>query len=67
MGALAYFILPSDVIPDFIPGMGYTDDASVLAAALAAVRTHLRPEHFSAARVFLGKEGAGEDPDEDDD
>ncbi len=67
MGALAYFILPSDVIPDFIPGMGYTDDASVLAAALAAVQSHLRPEHFAAARVFLGKEGAGEESDEKDD
>ncbi|TNE93088.1 YkvA family protein [Porticoccus sp.] len=34
--ALAYFILPTDTIPDFIPGTGYTDD---LAAILAAVST----------------------------
>ena len=56
MGALAYFIVPSDVIPDFIVGIGYTDDASVLAAAIAAVRANLKSEHFTAARAFLGKE-----------
>ncbi len=71
MGALAYFIVPSDVIPDFIAGLGYTDDAAVLAAAIAAVRSSLKPEHFAAARTFLGKEGgeeeAGEDGGEEDD
>ncbi|MFQ5786150.1 MAG: YkvA family protein [Alphaproteobacteria bacterium] len=55
MGALAYFIVPSDVIPDFIVGLGYTDDAAVLAAALAAVRSSLRERHFDKARAFLGK------------
>ncbi len=53
MGALAYFIIPSDVIPDFIAGLGYTDDAAVLAAAIGAVRSAMRPEHFDAARAFL--------------
>ncbi len=66
MGALAYFIVPSDVIPDFIAGLGYTDDAAVLAAAIAAVRSSLKPEHFAAARTFLMKEGSGEDGEEDD-
>ena len=56
MGALAYFIIPSDVIPDFIVGLGFTDDASVLAAALAAVHTALKPAHHAAARSFLDKE-----------
>lgn len=28
--ALIYFITPTDVIPDFIPAIGFTDDASVL-------------------------------------
>ncbi len=53
MGALAYFIVPSDVIPDIIAGLGYTDDAAVLAAVIAAVRSNLRPEHFASARAFL--------------
>ena len=58
MGALAYFIVPSDVIPDFIVGIGYTDDASVLAAAIAAMSANLKTEHFAAARAFLKKEQA---------
>ena len=55
MGALAYFIMPADVIPDFIAGLGYTDDAAVLVAALKAIRNHLRPEHRDKARKFLEK------------
>lgn len=37
VGALAYFVLPTDAIPDFVPGIGYTDDLSVLATAVGAV------------------------------
>ncbi len=59
MGALAYFIVPYDVIPDFIPGLGFTDDAAILATAISAVRSALRPEHFDAARAFL-KKGSGD-------
>ena len=36
VGALGYFILPVDLIPDFIPALGFTDDAAVL---LYLVRT----------------------------
>ena len=60
MGALAYFIMPADVIPDFIAGLGYTDDAAVLIAAIKAIRDHLRPEHRDKARKFLEKEPHGE-------
>jgi uncharacterized membrane protein YkvA (DUF1232 family) len=56
MGALAYFIVPSDVIPDFIAGLGFTDDAAVMAAAIGAVRSALKPPHFEKARAFLAKE-----------
>ena len=31
VAALAYFLAPVDVIPDFIPGFGFVDDASVIA------------------------------------
>lgn len=54
--ALAYFITPMDVIPDFIAGLGFTDDAAVLAAAIAALRSHLKPGHYALARTFLRKE-----------
>jgi uncharacterized membrane protein YkvA (DUF1232 family) len=56
MGALAYFVMPLDVIPDFIAGLGYTDDAAVLIAAIKAIRDNLRPEHHDKARKFLEKE-----------
>ncbi len=52
-GALAYFVLPIDVVPDFLAGLGFTDDASVLAAALAAVGRHLQPRHRAQARASL--------------
>src|SRR5215831_13860084 len=32
-GALAYFVLPFDFIPDMMPVLGFTDDAAVLATA----------------------------------
>ena len=60
MGALAYFVMPADVIPDFIAGLGYTDDAAVLIAAIKAIRDHLRPEHRAKALKFLEKEPRGE-------
>ena len=37
LAALAYFVLPFDVVPDFIVGLGFTDDAAVLLAAFTAV------------------------------
>ena len=53
LAALAYFVLPTDVIPDFLPGIGYTDDAAVLAAAIQLVASHILPEHRAAARRAL--------------
>ena len=48
--ALAYFVLPLDAIPDFIAGLGYTDDAAVFAALLAVLGKNLKPKHREAAR-----------------
>ncbi|MEO1065844.1 MAG: YkvA family protein [Pseudomonadota bacterium] len=53
MGALAYFVLPLDTIPDFILGVGFTDDVTVLLAALAAVRSHITEAHRAAAKKAL--------------
>ncbi len=66
MGALAYFIIPSDVIPDFIVGLGFTDDASVLAAAMAAVHSALKPAHYAAAKIFLDKQTPPADDDDEE-
>ena len=59
MGAVAYFVLPADLLPDFIAVLGFTDDASVLMAALSAVGGHIREPHRERAKAKLG-ELAGE-------
>ncbi|MGH1483018.1 MAG: YkvA family protein [Geminicoccales bacterium] len=53
LGAVAYFILPVDLVPDMLAGLGFTDDASVLAAAIAAVGRHLQPKHRLLAKKRL--------------
>ena len=50
LAALAYFVVPTDAVPDFIAGLGYTDDAAVFTAMLAIVGRHLKPRHRAAAR-----------------
>lgn len=55
IGALAYFILPADIIPDVLPVIGYTDDAAVLAAAIKLVASHITPDHREAARRVLAR------------
>ena len=50
LAALAYFVLPIDAVPDFIAGLGYTDDAAVFTAMLAIVGRNLKPKHKLAAK-----------------
>ncbi|WP_425484623.1 YkvA family protein [Aureimonas mangrovi] len=56
LAALAYFVLPFDVIPDFVMGLGFTDDAAVLLAAFTAVQRDIRPEHYEKARHALNED-----------
>ena len=49
MGALVYFVMPIDAIPDFIPFTGFADDLLVLVAAMALVVIHIKPEHRKMA------------------
>jgi uncharacterized membrane protein YkvA (DUF1232 family) len=60
LGAIAYFILPFDFVPDMLPVLGFTDDAAVLATAIRMVANHITPEHRDAARAAL-KRGGEED------
>jgi uncharacterized membrane protein YkvA (DUF1232 family) len=53
LGAVAYFILPFDFIPDVLPVLGFTDDAAVLATAIRLVATHITSDHRDAARAAL--------------
>lgn len=55
LGAVAYFLLPVDLIPDFVLGLGYTDDLAVLAAAVRAVRPWISDDHRARAREALAK------------
>jgi uncharacterized membrane protein YkvA (DUF1232 family) len=55
LAALAYFILPFDVVPDFILGLGFTDDAAVLLTALNVIRTHMTQAHRDKARARLAE------------
>lgn len=56
LGALAYFVLPFDFIPDMLPLIGFADDAAVLATAIRMVSGHIRPVHREAARRVLKRE-----------
>ena len=54
-GALAYFIMPFDAIPDILLGLGYTDDAAIMIAAFTAARVHVTEAHREKARAWLLK------------
>jgi uncharacterized membrane protein YkvA (DUF1232 family) len=57
IGALAYFVLPIDIVPDLLPLIGFADDASVLSAAVVAVGTNITEAHRAAARNALARLG----------
>jgi uncharacterized membrane protein YkvA (DUF1232 family) len=59
VGAVAYFFVPDDLIPDSIPVLGVADDAAVMAAALKIFSSHIKPEHREAARRALDRMRAG--------
>lgn len=58
LGALAYFVLPTDAIPDILAGIGFTDDAAVIAAVLGMLGANLKDRHRDAARETLERLGA---------
>ena len=53
LAALAYFVMPFDAVPDILALVGFSDDIAVLAAAIAAVRAHLRADHYQRADEAL--------------
>ncbi len=53
LGAIAYFVLPFDAVPDMLPVLGFTDDAAVLMTALKVVSSHITSDHRAAARATL--------------
>lgn len=57
VSALAYLVLPIDVIPDFIPVVGFADDLAALAAAIAAIAEHIRVRHLRRTREQMREWG----------
>ncbi|MBD0414091.1 YkvA family protein [Oryzicola mucosus] len=55
LAALAYFVLPFDIIPDMVLGLGFTDDIAVLSAAIGAITANIKPAHRIAARNALNE------------
>ena len=53
LGAIAYFILPFDFIPDMMPVLGFTDDAAILATVIRLVAGNITDDHREAARAAL--------------
>lgn len=55
MGALAYLVLPVDVVPDLLPVVGYTDDVAVLAYALLQALPYIDDEVNAKAEQMVQK------------
>ena len=55
IGAIGYFISPADAVPDLVPGVGYVDDAGVIASALAAIALYVTDEVRARAEEAVNK------------
>jgi uncharacterized membrane protein YkvA (DUF1232 family) len=53
IGALGYFILPLDLVPDFIPVAGYADDTAALWAVVKECQAYITPEIEALAEAKL--------------
>jgi uncharacterized membrane protein YkvA (DUF1232 family) len=60
-GALAYFVMPIDLVPDFLMPLpiGYTDDISVMLAAIASISMHIGEKERDLAEAKLKAMGLG--------
>ncbi|MFC5344735.1 YkvA family protein [Brevundimonas staleyi] len=55
LGALAYFVMPIDAIPDVLAGIGFTDDAAVITAVIATLGANVKKRHRELAEKALEK------------
>lgn len=60
LGALAYFVLPVDAIPDIFAVVGFTDDAAVFAALLATLGANIKHHHRDQAEAALERLKTGD-------
>ncbi|HLU23369.1 MAG TPA: YkvA family protein [Bacillaceae bacterium] len=55
LGALGYFIFPVDLLPDFLPAVGFTDDAFIIIAAFGKLIGAINEETKEKARKRMEK------------
>lgn len=55
MGTLGYFILPTDLVADFLPLIGFTDDIALISYVIANAVEYITPEIKQKARLTSGK------------
>ncbi|MBL8667882.1 MAG: DUF1232 domain-containing protein [Rhodospirillales bacterium] len=61
MAALAYFVMPFDIVPDIVAIFGFGDDAAVMLLAMNTLSPHITPAHMERARAYLAAEQAKAD------
>ena len=54
LAALAWFVLPASIMPEFLLVLGFTDEIAVAAIVARMIRKHLQPRHYMRARAALG-------------
>jgi uncharacterized membrane protein YkvA (DUF1232 family) len=59
LAALAYFVIPLDIVPDLILGLGFTDDMTVLITAVSLIQRHMKAEHYDKARETIARLRSG--------
>jgi uncharacterized membrane protein YkvA (DUF1232 family) len=59
LGAIAYFVMPFDLVPDILPVIGFADDAAFVMAAIAQVAGSINESHREQAREALRDQGGG--------
>ena len=55
VGAIVYWVVPDDLVPDYLPIIGYAADAAVLGMAIKMMSSHIKPEHREAARRTVAR------------
>jgi uncharacterized membrane protein YkvA (DUF1232 family) len=53
LAALAWFVIPASVMPEFVVVLGFTDEIAVTAIAVRMIRKHLKERHYVRARAVL--------------
>jgi uncharacterized membrane protein YkvA (DUF1232 family) len=53
LAALAWFVLPASVMPEFVAVLGFTNEIAVTAIATRMIRKHLKEQHYARARAVL--------------